>query len=118
MQRLFSTFPSGAPGLALVLLRISIAWTLVVDAPVHASTPAWIASTAAALLCGGVLTPIVAGMSAVLLFDHAGASSMHPARLSLAIVAAALALLGPGAYSVDAWRFGRRRVVTSADHIE
>lgn len=99
----------------MVLLRLSIAWTLVVNAPVHASAPAWIASAAAALLCGGVLTPIVAGMSAVLLFDHAGASSMHPARLSLAIVAAALALLGPGAYSADGWRFGRRVVIARGD---
>ena len=66
------------------------------------------------LLCLGVLTPILASFAAVAFAARAFAdATLEPAPVSLMLCATALALLGPGAYSFDAWRFGRRIVVAS-----
>jgi hypothetical protein len=70
-----------------------------------------------ALLVGiGLATPIVATVAAVVHVARAVAfGPLDVAGLTLALPALALALLGPGAYSIDARRFGRRLVVTSRD---
>jgi hypothetical protein len=64
------------------------------------------------LLLGlGLWTPIAAGLGTVLAVIGAGAS---PAAICfgilLAAVTAALALLGPGAWSIDARLFGWKRI--------
>jgi uncharacterized membrane protein YphA (DoxX/SURF4 family) len=111
MQKLFSMFPPGLPGLALLLLRSSVALALLV-----AGFDGW-ARVAAILvvlaLCAGYLTPIAAATALGL---HALAwlgSGIDSAALFVifALDALALALLGPGAYSIDSHRFGRRLVV-------
>lgn len=112
MQRLFSTFPSGPPGLGLLVLRTSVAAALFLSfswnqgIPFGAVAASWLLCLA---LCVGYLTPIAAllafALHAVLLWLRlvsAEASALHIAD------ALALALLGPGAYSLDARRFGRR----------
>ena len=64
-----------------------------------------------ALLVGGLWTPIVGTLAAI---DAALHGFFNPADagfyILLAALAAALALLGPGAWSVDARLFGWRRV--------
>jgi hypothetical protein len=119
VQRLFSMFPPGPPGLALLLLRASVALALLLDAYGHrAALPGW-AHMAVILISlvvsVGYLTPIVA---AAALACHAfmwlavGADlDVAVTALVFALDAMALALLGPGAYSLDARRFGRRLVV-------
>ena len=81
-----------------------------------------------ALLCGmgllvGLVTPGAAiGVSLSTLAIAAAsspavaalASDWHPAAL-VALDAIALALLGPGAHSIDAWLFGRREILVSGD---
>jgi uncharacterized membrane protein YphA (DoxX/SURF4 family) len=66
-----------------------------------------------ACLCGGVLTPIVAILA--LLFHVLAWSSLSIDGAGMTAIALlnalALAMLGPGAYSIDAYRFGRRVVV-------
>ena len=120
MQRLFSMFPRAAPGVALVLLRAAVAVSLWTDHTFAlASIPqVWhvvaTVSVSGALLVG-VATPVAAGLCA--LVDLAEYVSLPNAALSpsltAASIAAALTLLGPGAYSIDAVLFGRRVFVVA-----
>jgi uncharacterized membrane protein YphA (DoxX/SURF4 family) len=78
-----------------------------------------------ALVCGlgllvGLVTPGAAAGVGVSTLAIAAASS-SPAGLAadwrpaafVAVDAIALALLGPGAHSIDAWLFGRREILVS-----
>jgi hypothetical protein len=67
----------------------------------------------AACLCAGFLTPIVAILALsvqVLVWSSLSVDGAGMTAIAL-LDALALALLGPGAYSIDAYRFGRRVVV-------
>ena len=112
-------FPPGGPGIGLLLLRISVAATsvlVVADRTGFASIHAlFLGAMLVSLgLTIGLLTPYLSFVVCVYgLVSLFGAGS-HLAELvsaSLFLSAAALALLGPGAYSVDARLFGRRVVV-------
>jgi hypothetical protein len=113
MQRLFTMFPNGLPGIALFILRLSVTVALLpeVRAQQHAITGVTIILSAA--LCAGVLTPICA--VAALATHIAVWCVLGPPNIGVAAMVvldiAALALLGPGAYSVDSRRFGRRTIV-------
>ena len=116
VQRLFSMFPAGLPGLALLLLRASVAIALLFED--HGRRDAvfgWMQGATlliSAALAVGYLTPIAAVGALVfhgLMWLAAGIDSATVAVV-LSLDAMALALLGPGAYSVDSWRFGRRLV--------
>lgn len=112
-------FPPGLPGLALLLLRASVAVALLLDNYVHRDTlPAWVLGAAVLIslvVSVGYLTPIVAAAALVLhalvWFDVGAGVDAATVTIVLSLDAVALALLGPGAYSVDARRFGRRLVV-------
>jgi len=70
-----------------------------------------IEGVAGLLLCAGLWTPIAG--SALALVALWSAFSEHGdflAHILLATMAAALAMLGPGAWSVDARLFGRKRL--------
>jgi uncharacterized membrane protein YphA (DoxX/SURF4 family) len=71
-----------------------------------------VAGAAGLLLCAGLWTPIAGGVVSV----FALWSTFSPTRdcwalILLAAVGAALAMLGPGAWSVDARLFGRKRLI-------
>jgi putative oxidoreductase len=110
-------FPRGLPGLALLLLRVSTVLALLLNCYINRSEiSGWIQLAAVLLalsLCIGFLTPIAASTAllfhVLVWFSIAGISS--PALIVVALDALALALLGPGAYSIDGYRFGRRVVV-------
>ena len=112
-------FPPGGPGFGLLLLRISVAATFVLSAAnrtgISSIHPLLVGALLVSLcLTTGVLTPylsfIVCVYALVNLFS-AGSYLDELVLASLLLSAAALALLGPGAYSVDARLFGRRVVV-------
>jgi len=118
MRKLLATFPTGAPGAALLLLRVSVA--------AHASVmcvlqntydlPIWARGSVllvAVVLALGYLTPIVSLLSAsaaALLSLHLGMPPDADSAFVL-IDGIVVAMLGPGAYSVDARLFGGRVVV-------
>jgi uncharacterized membrane protein YphA (DoxX/SURF4 family) len=76
-------------------------------------TVAWdvIAAVAGILLLAGLWTPIAGAVVAILeLWIAALAKSDVSIHLLLAALGAGLAMLGPGAWSVDARLFGRKRL--------
>jgi putative oxidoreductase len=119
MQRLFSTFPNGWPGCGLLLLRLTCGAPLLVIAtekmwgwPLDAAL--WlrlISCLTAALVLAGLWTPFAASCHAILqgvvAFSGAAFASSH---LILAFTALSLVMLGPGAWSIDARLYGRKRI--------
>lgn len=121
MQRLFSTFASGWPGVGLLLQRILAAILLIrfglIDpgAAVLSPTmiPEAIGAFAGVLLLMGLWTPIVGGVVAVVELYVALAHSAHPwIPIVLATLGATIAMIGPGAFSIDARLFGRKHLET------
>jgi hypothetical protein len=121
VQRLFAMFPGGGPGVALLLLRVSVAILPLLDNPAAQGLLAsrWtmgFLSIAAISLCLGFLTPIFSILLCVL--DVLGVLLAgrfdSPVMFFLILNPVALALLGPGAYSIDARIFGRRVLVVSS----
>lgn len=119
MQRLFSIFPPGGPGIGLLVLRISVAATFALVVAIRTGVssihPLLLGVLVTALcLTIGFLTPyfsfIVSAYALVSLFS-AGDRLDVLAFASLVPNSAALGLLGPGAYSLDARLFGRRVVI-------
>lgn len=118
VQRLFSMFPQGGPGLALLLLRISVAATFLVNLANPSSVaPRYLLFACAGLialaLSIGFLTPFLAVIACASSVANLLIGSLPSNLISVLPIldAAALALLGPGAYSLDARLFGRRVMV-------
>jgi putative oxidoreductase len=118
VRRLFSYFPNGLQGRGLLLLRLTLVGGLLADAGTRLQDPdfslilpAVVEALTGALLLVGLGTPIVALFVCVLhlgmLWATHGKIELH---LVLAAVGLCLALMGPGAWSIDARLFGRRRV--------
>lgn len=119
MQRLFSTFASGWPGVGLFFQRLLIAVTLVhlamsrlIEISDFVSiSPYLIGATAGILLLLGLWTPIVGSLIAVVETWIAFSRPVDPwTPIMLAILAATLAMIGPGAWSIDARLFGREHI--------
>jgi putative oxidoreductase len=116
MARFLARYPDGAAGIALVLLRLACAWIafLVIAClpfPRFSPNASIVVSAALALaLALGFGTRILAFVSAAAAIAIAFMSGSDTALTMLAGACgcAALGLLGPGAYSIDANMFGRR----------
>jgi uncharacterized membrane protein YphA (DoxX/SURF4 family) len=130
LHRLFSAFPAGLPGVGLLLLRVVVGATLVAQGVLCVSsservTPALSLSATFLLLSGifiliGFLTPIFSPLAGIECLGIA--LSWFPPQLwsfsdsklaitQLIAVSAAIALLGPGAFSLDARLFGWKEIV-------
>ena len=115
VQRLFSMFPTGTAGAALLVLRISVAATLVVNGAAHWAPMAsfWIflgLALVAISLCLGLFTPYSSASGCLIqLYVLCTSEGGNQFLLASSIVnSGVLAALGPGAYSIDARIFGRR----------
>lgn len=117
MQRLLSTFPDGWPGRGLLLLRFTVAAPLfywgVRDFVASADAGTFVCDALAAIcgifLIAGLWTPVAA---IVLSLDESWMAFSHPfvpqGHLMVAAIALSLAMLGPGAWSIDSRLFGRK----------
>ena len=122
MMRLFSIYPTGRAGIALLLMRISLSLVLIQSASreMAAVAPAWTAVLpwllAAAAFCGAGTTLVASAGAIVLIVLSTAVDDPLAGSHACAILdAVALVLLGPGAYSLDARLFGRRRLDAGAD---
>jgi uncharacterized membrane protein YphA (DoxX/SURF4 family) len=112
-------FPNGWPGRGLLLLRLGAGIVLTHDGVAKMlMAPVWhgiiwqsLAIVGGVLLLIGFFTPM-AGVLVVIVELWTALSRADNLRICivLAVVGAALAMLGPGSWSVDAWLFGRKRI--------
>lgn len=115
MKQTFLVFPAGSAGLALLLLRVAVFLTLL-NPPfpsMAATSLAMIACDLLALAVGfGLFTRTAATLSVATLLVSAAMGGTLPALASAPFffTASALAIIGPGAISIDARMFGRRTV--------
>lgn len=121
MQRLFSTFANGWPGVGLLLQRVLAAILLVrfgiVDltgtSPSPSMVPQIIGACVGVLLLIGLWTPVVGVLIAVI---EVGVAVTHQSApwipVILATLGATSAMIGPGAWSIDARLFGRKHIET------
>jgi hypothetical protein len=112
-------FPTGLPGAALLLLRVSVIGMLfdsTVQSSMTGNVSLWktlaLALTSLLLFCGA-FTPI-AGIFSIILEAicwpiWGGLRSFEFALQTVVMIA--LLLLGPGAYSIDSKMFGRRLIL-------
>jgi hypothetical protein len=110
-------FPRGWPGVALLLLRASVVSALLfqdfgnwqeLSILIHGSV-----ALLAVALSAGYQTPFAAVMAVVfhwLVATQLGIGSVADLTI-VTLDAMALAMLGPGGYSIDSYRFGRRVLV-------
>jgi ABC-type thiamin/hydroxymethylpyrimidine transport system permease subunit len=117
MRRFFFTFADGPPDFGLLLLRLIVATTLIARClQLHNSSPETIAATIVAAAAGSLLLfgswTLVAGVIVTIAELFIAFSYNHdpwPSVL-LASLGVVMALLGPGVWSVDARRFGWKRI--------
>jgi hypothetical protein len=106
-------FPEGLAGAGLLLLRISCALATGSTVRGIAPLPLWaeagVGALAICLLLGALTRPVAiaaAALQVIVWFTVGAGLSWLAASMALAL--AALAMTGPGAYSIDARLFGRR----------
>jgi putative oxidoreductase len=123
LQRLFSTFAGGWPGVGLLLLRLLTGAVLIYFGIVGAmQAPSLtiivlqiLGAGAGVLLLIGLWTPVAGALAAIIkvwiacsrYISHSGDPWIPIVQ---AVLGAVLAMVGPGAWSIDARLFGRKRI--------
>lgn len=118
MQRLFSTFANSWPGFGLLIQRLFLGVALIHHGIARLKTPAAgsivpeISEVVLGLfILAGLWTPVVGAMVAsVELWIALEAGNDIWTSLTLAVFGGTLAMIGPGAWSIDARLFGRKHI--------
>jgi len=119
LQRLFSNFANGWPGMGLLLQRILTAILLVrfgITGPIGTPLTSWlipemVAACAGILLLVGLCTPVVGTLIAVIeLWIAIARVGDTWISVVLATFGGTAAMIGPGAWSIDARLFGRKHL--------
>lgn len=143
LRKRFYRFPSGWTGVTLLLLRLLVGGLAIVEASLiyfHVGSALPLAGTGSVLpllaagcaaflglsLWFGFMTPLVGGLlaleAATLLLAQAPVGlTLLDSRMAVfeySILAAVLAVLGPGAISIDARLFGLREVAISERRLD
>ena len=119
MQRLFSTFANGWPGIGLLVQRLLIGTALLhhgiaqveLTPPIAILVASFIEAITGILLLLGLWTPVIGALTALTevwsICWHTGDTWI---AIFLATLATSLAMIGPGAWSIDACLFGRKHM--------
>lgn len=119
MQRLFTTFADGWPGRGLLIQRLVVGLALLHDGVVlFCETPATTAiftqilrALLAICIMTGLWTPLtgtlIVALEMWIAFTCSGSVGM---AIFLATIGGTLAMIGPGAFSIDARLFGRKHI--------
>jgi hypothetical protein len=120
LQRLFSTFADGSPGGGILLLRLLAGGALIyrgvaaIGAEDHTGLVALqiLGAAAGLLILGGLWTPL-AGVLAAIVEVWIGLSQpgIRSSALIFATLGISLAMIGPGAWSIDARLYGRKQLL-------
>lgn len=119
MRRLFSTFAYGWPGVGLLIMRLAAGATVMVTGitnlllglPFDATILHVLAIAGGLLLTLGLWTPVAGSLVAIIQLWTAFSQPGDPwTKILLVALGLGLALVGPGAWSIDARLFGWKRL--------
>ena len=118
MRRLFSTFARGRPGVGLLLLRMvvgtALIWCVVeklTSGPFLQMTVLCVLAIGGLLLLVGLWTPLAGMVVAAVELSTIACKLGDPwTYILLGTIGVALALVGPGHWSVDARIYGWKRI--------
>jgi uncharacterized membrane protein YphA (DoxX/SURF4 family) len=119
VQRLFSTFADGWPGLGLLLQRLLVGGALLYHGALSlthpplfgAAVPEILGAVAGILILAGLWTPVAGTVAAAVeLWIAFSQPNNMPMAVILAVLGVSLAMIGPGAWSIDARLFGRKQI--------
>ncbi len=118
MQRLFTTFANGWPGFGIFLQRLVTGVVLVFHGIVALSQtsaggpliPQIAGAVLGVLIMLGVWTPLSGTLIVVIELWVALTGAGYAMSLILAVLGGTLAMIGPGAWSIDARLFGRKHI--------
>jgi uncharacterized membrane protein YphA (DoxX/SURF4 family) len=120
LQRFFSAFPDRWRGFGLLLLRVLVAVSVIVQTIAYLQAAETLASwsivalllASAACLLLGFVTPVAAVLIGLTSVGFAFWNTPYPVQeIEMVVLAVVIALLGPGAFSIDALMFGRREIL-------
>ena len=112
-------FPAGVPGIALLVLRLSVSSMLLLALMPQGLELAALIALSGFLWCG-FFTPAACVIAATFIGFHLPHSiDLKAANLAFLIpIILAVGVLGPGAYSVDSMLFGRKLLLTVPESLD
>jgi hypothetical protein len=119
VRRLFSTFAASWPGIGLLLMRLVVGSVLILragselwtDPPIQTTLTSVSLTASGLLLIAGLWTPLTGALVAVMEIWAILTMGEDPLVCLLAgTIGGALAMLGPGRWSLDARLFGWKRI--------